>query len=257
MKTKIGCRLLVIVLAALLTLMISACGGGSTATGSNIGNASSAQNPSSQPNTSQQAPAASVESSKPANENSGSLFDWMKSKSFSYDYTQFSDSDPDSAVKGTLMVDGENVCSIQYLTVDGKDQIMKTLIKDGTTYMIIEDQKAYFSMGALGSNMMEGSAFDTEGLARLGEGEDTLDGKMMHYEAYEQEMFGVKSTLKVFSEGNQVRGFVTEGTLELPGSTPSTYRTTMLIHNAKNSVDKSAFEIPSDYTELKEPSIPN
>ena len=253
-----------IALTLALVLISAACSGDSGNAGGGTGTAADGESPVTNSATPTQTPSAPQNGQTPSDKDNssgggnssgigGDLFDWMKSAQYSYEYTQYDDDDESGRiVEGTLVVDGENICTIVQVTINGETQDkVRTLILDGTTYMIIDSQKMYANMGNLGSALTEsGAAFAPDNLVKLGEGEEEIDGKVLRYESYEQETVGIVSILKIFYDGNKVYGYVNEGEIEMPdilGGGTKPYKSTTLIRNAKNSVDKSVFDIPDDY----------
>jgi hypothetical protein len=167
-----------------------------------------------------------------------SLISWMKSGTYSYDFTMTSESaDGTITATGSIAVDGGKVSMTQETTYDGQTITSRTILKDDKTYIIDDASKMIIIMSGISEEMTGEIMTDYTGITKTGEGEGEIDGKTLPYEDYTVEGYVVR----YFLDGGEVYGMETEA---------EGFKTEMIITNAKSSVPADAFDLPEGYMEM-------
>jgi hypothetical protein len=167
-----------------------------------------------------------------------SLISWMKSGTYSYDFTMTSESaDGTITATGSIAVDGGKVSTTQETTYDGQTVTSRTILKDDKTYIIDDANKMIIIMSGINEEMTGEIMTDYTGITKTGEGEGEIDGKTLPYEDYTVEGYVVR----YFLDGGEVYGMETDA---------EGFKTVMIITNAKSSVPADAFDLPEGYMEM-------
>jgi len=166
----------------------------------------------------------------------GSLIDWMKDGTYSYDYRQISEYEgTTSESSGSMTASGGNLAVIT--NADGQNS--RVIIKDGTMYLVMDDQQLVMTLGAGDIDLSDMGMFDYSKIELIGEGTGDVDGKTLPYEEYAIHDDGSEDiNVKYYMEGGQVYAIESSWM----GS-----KSVMIITNASGSARNEMFEIPSDY----------
>lgn len=176
---------------------------------------------------------------------SNNLISWMKDGKYSYDYTMTTTTDgkAGTATKGSIAMDGTNMSTTLDTEISGQSYTTRMVTKDGKSYVINDNAKTVTVMSTSSAEQTNSVASSNNGLkdslgvqAKTGEGE--FQGKTYKYQEYNNDDFTSRFYL---DDNDQVVGF--ETTTETNGSkTDMVY----VISNAKNTVEDSQFDIPTD-----------
>ena len=220
----------IIALLLLLSLaLLTACGGDKAAE-------PEAVNP---PGESEAAETTATETATATGDDVNPMIRWMQEGKFSFDFTQISDiSGTRVESTGSMAVDGENVAMTMQMNMGGLVINTRTIVKDGTAYIISDEAKSIIVMSGLTDDATGGVATDYSGIVKVGNGTGEIEGRTLPYEEYADSASGI--SVKYYLDGNQVYGYVTEA---------NSIKATMLIKNPKNDAPASAFELPSGYTQ--------
>ena len=208
-----------LVLSMVLVLAISACSSNTT---SNNSNSSNTQGP------------AAAGNSPTGNESSqavSTLIDWIEDGSYSFDFELTSEGGGKAFKStGSMAMDGGNV-AIKTVTEEASAWI---IIKDGATYMIVDEQKMMIKMANAGPDVTSGIVTDYTDIKKAGSGTGEINGKKLPYEEYESE--GAK--VKFYMEGGQVYGIESEN---------EGFKSVMIISNPSNKAPAGVFDLPEGY----------
>lgn len=128
------------------------------------------------------------------------------------------------------------------------EKIEELLIKEGTTYLLVEDQKKYYTY--------ENNEMDLKMILRQLEeaknkqytqGKEKIDGKDYQYEEYEQTADFLIKAISTEDEEKAKTRFYFEGDQLVYIKTIIEDEQELLKVDISNQVDEKLFEIPSDY----------
>ena len=161
-----------------------------------------------------------------------SLLDWMKSETFSYDFSSTNTYEGETyTATGSMAMQGDNY-AIASKTSEGESRI---IYKDGITYVIEETSKIIMTMPS-GQETGMGIPTDYGEMTKLSNGTGIINGKTLQYEEYQEGEY----KMKIYMENGNVYGIESEG----EGA-----KAVMIITNAKKTVPVGTFDIPtSGYT---------
>lgn len=168
------------------------------------------------------------------------LYDELEKKS-TYSFTTQSDNDEE----------------VYYATKDNKayiklssqgEKIEELVIKDGNTYLLVEDQKKYYTYGNNEMDLkMILNQLEEAKEKQYTQGKESIDGKQYKYEEY-NETAGF--LIKAISEEDEVESktrFYFDGDKLVYIKTIVGNEEETLKVNVSNQVDEKLFEIPSEY----------
>ncbi len=167
-----------------------------------------------------------------------SLIDWMRTGTFSYDFTlttEYQGQKTEST--GSMAMDDGNYAMTSEQVVDGQQVKSRVLILDGEVYVIDDASMLIMKVGTAGPEITGGLPTDFSEITLVGTGEGEVNGRTLPYEEYTAE----GANVKYYMDGDMVYAIESEyeGAWSL-----------MIISNATNTVPAGAFDMPEGYMEM-------
>jgi hypothetical protein len=169
----------------------------------------------------------------------GSLIDWMKDGTYTYDFKTTTEGDGyTSETTGTMTADGSALAVKS--TANGETS--RVIIQDDKLVIVMDSQKLAMTMGT-GAEAAAMGVLDYSKIEYVGSGTGEVDGRTLPYEEYvvRDDGGGLGDIpVKYYMDGGSVCAIESEA---------MGYKTVTTITNASNSVNRELFEIPADYTQ--------
>lgn len=220
-------------LALTLAISLTACSGG--------GNPASTEQSGKPPSgASEQSESAAPESKTPAVPEplSAAYVDIMKNGRFYMRYIATVTTDAgDFESEIATATDGESVATI----VDTMGIKMRTLVKEDSFYQIDDASRTYMKMD-IPETQMDTALTETEDLAYLGSGTDSVNGKVLPYEEYQF----IDGTIRFYMDSKSLYALVVK---------TADGDTTMVVQEFSDKIPAGMLELQADYKETSTPAF--